>query len=87
MTMQTSLGWVGIGKLGPHNKPIDTLLGPVGNPWNHHAAEKRKPGRPCKEVDPTLTADLLQRQRDHQDKQQQKHIPEPMEISESETEA
>ena len=65
--MQTSLGRFGIDKLGPKN-PIRKLLGSVGN---RQAAEKRKPGRPCKEVDPALTADLLQRQQDHEDKQQQ----------------
>ena len=70
--MQTSLGRFGIGKCRPHNKAVNTDLGPVGNPLGRQATEKRKPGRPCKEVDPALTADLLQRQQEHQDKQQQK---------------
>ena len=70
--MQTSPGRSGIGKRGPHDKAINTHLGPVGNRWSRQATELEKAWHwPRKEVDPALTADSLQRQQEHQDKQQQ----------------
>ena len=48
--MQTGLGRFGIGKLGPHNRPVSQALPSLPTFVPGNTVAKRKPGRPRKEV-------------------------------------
>ena len=60
--MQTGLGRFGIGKSGPHNRPVSQALPSLPTFVPGNIVAKRKPGRPRKEVDSATAADLQKKQ-------------------------
>ena len=70
--MQTGLGRFGIGKLGPHNRPVSQALPSLPTFVPGNTVAKRKPGRPRKEVDSATAADLQKKQQQQQQQQQER---------------
>ena len=70
--MQTGLGRFGIGKSGPHNRPVSQALHSLPTFVPGNTVAKRKPGRPRKEVDSATAADLQKKQQQQQQQQQER---------------